>query len=88
MFSITTLLICLVAFAVGVIILKLVCKLFKFSAKIVIRLVFNAIVGALILIVFNFAGGFLGLSLELSPFNALFVGIFGIPGVIFLLILG
>ena len=88
MFSIATLLVCLLAFAFGLVILKIVCKLLRFSAKIVFRLIFNAIIGALILVIFNFAGGFLGLSLELSPFNALFVGIFGIPGVIFLLLLG
>ena len=88
MFSVTTLLICLAAFVLGVAILKIVCKLLKFSAKIVFRLLWNAVIGALILLIFNFAGSFFHLSLELSPFNALFVGIFGIPGVIFLLILG
>lgn len=84
----SALIVCLIAFFVGVVILKIVCTLFKFSAKILIRLIGNAIIGALMLLAFNFLGGMFGLSLELTPFNSLLVGILGIPGVLLLLILG
>ncbi|MDD4075371.1 MAG: pro-sigmaK processing inhibitor BofA family protein [Eubacteriales bacterium] len=80
--------VCLIAFIIGVAILKIVCTLFKVSAKILIKLIGNAIIGALMLLAFNFLGGMFGLSLALTPFNSLLVGILGIPGVILLLILG
>ncbi len=88
MITATTLVVCLFAFIIGIFVLKLICKLLKISAKIVFRLIGNAIVGAVILLVFNFVGGIFGASIPLSPFNSLLVGILGIPGVILLLILG
>ena len=88
MITTATIVICLAAFLAGLLILKIVCKLLRFSAKVVLRLIGNAIVGALILLLFNLVGGFFGASIELSAFNALLVGILGIPGVILLLILG
>ena len=48
----------------------------------------NALIGALMLFVFNLIGSFFGLGLELSPFNAMLVGILGVPGVILLFLLG
>ncbi|MDO5112473.1 MAG: pro-sigmaK processing inhibitor BofA family protein [Clostridia bacterium] len=80
--------ICLIAFLVGLLILKILCGLFKISAKIIVKLVGNALIGALMLLAFNFLGGMFGLSLELTPFNSLLVGILGIPGVLLLLLLG
>ncbi len=88
MISVATVIVCIAAFLIGLLILKVVCKLLRFSAKVVFRLVGNAIIGALILVVFNFVGGNFGVNIELSAFNALLVGILGIPGVILLLILG
>ncbi len=88
MITTATIVICLVAFLGGLLILKILCKLLRFSAKIVFRLIGNAIVGAVILVVFNLVGGAFGVNIELSAFNSLLVGILGIPGVILLWILG
>ena len=40
-----------------------------------------------VLILFNLVGGLFGLSLAVSPLNALIVGVLGAPGVILLVIL-
>ena len=52
-----------------------------------LRLCINTIGGFFVLLLLNFLGGFIGVSLGLSWFNAIVVGIFGLPGVGFLLIL-
>lgn len=88
MLTAATLLFNIIAFLFGLLVLKILCKLLRFSAKIVLRLVWNALIGALMLFVFNLIGSFFGLGLELSPFNAMLVGILGVPGVILLLLLG
>lgn len=88
MITLSTLLICILAFLAGVLILRILCKLLKFSVKIVGRLIGNAIVGAVILLAFNFVGGIFGVTVSLTPFHALLVGVLGVPGVILLLLFG
>lgn len=88
MITLSTIIICVLAFMAGLLILKLLCKLLKVSVKIVARLIGNAILGAVILLVFNFVGGIFGVTLDITPFRALLVGVLGVPGVILLLIFG
>ncbi|MEA5060737.1 MAG: pro-sigmaK processing inhibitor BofA family protein [Candidatus Pelethousia sp.] len=77
----------LCSFAVGLAILWLVCKLLMVPIKLIGRLVINAVVGALMLLVVNFVGGLIGLSIPITPISALITGVFGVPGVVLLLIL-
>ncbi|MDO5649164.1 MAG: pro-sigmaK processing inhibitor BofA family protein [Gallicola sp.] len=72
---------------IGIFILWLLAKIFSISFKILLKLVFNALGGAVILLLFNLVGGLLGVGIHITFINALIAGIFGIPGVIFLLIL-
>ena len=51
------------------------------------RLLLNAILGALLLLVVNFFGGLFGLALPITPFSSLVAGVFGVPGVIVLFLL-
>ena len=48
---------------------------------------FNALAGAITLLVFNVIGGLFGVSIAITFINALIAGIFGIPGVLFLILL-
>lgn len=76
----------LCSFAVGLSVLWLVCKLLTVPIKLIWKLVVNAIIGALGLLVLNFIGGLVGLSIPITPISALVTGVFGVPGVILLLI--
>ena len=77
----------LAAFAAGLLLLWLVCKLLAVPLRILWRLLLNAILGALLLLVVNFFGGLFGLALPITPFSSLVAGGFGVPGVIVLFLL-
>ncbi len=76
----------LVFFGAGLLVLWIICKLLAVPVRILGKLVLNAVVGAIILIVINFIGGLVGFSLPITPFSALLTGVFGLPGVLLLFI--
>jgi len=75
------------AFAAGLLIVYIICKILSVPLKIIWRLVVNALIGAGILFLFNLFGGLVGITLPINTLNALVVGVLGIPGVILLLVL-
>lgn len=77
----------LLAFAFGLLILYLLARILYFPLKWLARLIGNAIIGGIILYIFNFIGGFWGLNIGINVITALIVGILGIPGVVLLLVL-
>lgn len=77
----------ILAFGGGILILFLICKLLAVPLKIILKLVGNAIVGAVVLILFNLVGGIFGFTLPLNALNALVVGVLGIPGILLLVVL-
>ncbi|HWS30830.1 MAG TPA: pro-sigmaK processing inhibitor BofA family protein [Clostridia bacterium] len=74
----------LLAFGGGIFLLWLVCKILAVPLKILWKLLINAVVGAVLLLIFNFLGGFFNFAIPISPISALVAGILGIPGVIIL----
>ena len=68
--------------AVGIIIFAVLGKLVALPFRILWKLITNSIVGAVILWVINLFGA----GIEITFFKALIAGIFGVPGVILLLI--
>lgn len=72
---------------VGVLLLVLLGKLFRTSIKWALKLLFNAVIGFAALLLLNYVGAPLGLSLNLNWFNAIITGILGVPGVILLLLI-
>ena len=77
----------ILAFFFGLLALYLVGKLLFFPLKIILRLLGNAVVGALLLLVVNAVGGFWGVTIGINIITALVVGILGVPGVVLLLLL-
>lgn len=77
----------ILAFGAGLLLLFIAGKVLKISLKIIWKLVINALVGAVIIILFNLIGGLFSLSIPITPLNALITGFLGIPGVILLIIL-
>mgnify|MGYP000847962099 FL=1 len=68
--------------AVGIIVFAILGKLIALPFRILWKLITNSIVGAVILWVINLFGA----GIEITFFKALIAGIFGVPGVILLLI--
>ena len=76
----------LISFAVGIFLLYILGVLLVIPIKILFKLLTNAIVGGILLLIFNLLGGLIGLNVVITPLSAIIVGILGIPGVILLLL--
>ena len=72
---------------VAVVLIWLLLKLFKKPIKWVLKLLLHALSGYLFLLVFNFFGGMVGLQLPITWLTAIVAGVFGVPGVVVLLLL-
>lgn len=66
----------------ALVILLIVVNIFSLSLK----LLWNGVVGMILLWLFNLVGGIVGLHLEIGAVSALVAGFLGIPGVILLLL--
>ena len=74
----------ILAYIFAIIILVVIGKLFLFPIKILTKLVVNAMLGGITLVLVNYIGGFWGLHLAFNIVNAIIVGVLGVPGVILL----
>ena len=77
----------LIMFAIGILVLWLLCKILAWPLKIMWKLLVNALIGFAILLLFNIVGSLFGFTITITAFRALLVGILGIPGVILFVIL-
>ena len=78
----------LLAFAAGLVVLYLLAMVLVVPLKWIGKLIISSIIGFIVLTVINLIGGALfGFTLPLNVVNALVTGIFGVPGVILLVIL-
>lgn len=67
--------------------LFLIGKIFIVPIKWIMKLVFNSILGALIIWAINLIGGIWGFHIGLNFFTAVMIGILGIPGAICLTVI-
>jgi inhibitor of the pro-sigma K processing machinery len=77
----------ILAYAVGVILLFILGRVLLVPLKFVLRLTYNALLGAVCIIAVNFIGGFAGFHIAFNIFTAFIVGFLGIPGFILLVVL-
>lgn len=73
-------------FGLGVLLLLIIGKLLTISASLLLKVVINAIIGGVLLWIFNLFAKGSNLYLEITPLRALIVGIFGPLGIIALLL--
>lgn len=74
-------------FIIGIIALVVIVKILSWPVKILIKLLINAVVGAVLLYLVNIAGAALfGFTVPITAITALIAGFFGVPGVIALII--
>lgn len=77
----------ILAYAIGLVMIYIVCKIFVKPLKWIFKLVLNAVIGGLILVTINFIGGFAGMNIIINPLTALITGFLGIPGIALIIIL-
>ncbi|HEX2945335.1 MAG TPA: pro-sigmaK processing inhibitor BofA family protein [Clostridia bacterium] len=75
------------AYIVGILLLFVLGRLLVVPLKVLLKLAFNALAGAAVILFVNWAGSFFGFHLALNIYSAFIVGTLGIPGFILLVIL-
>lgn len=73
----------IIAFFVGIIILCIVTRILSLPMRILWKLIYNSIIGAICLWLVN---AVLGLSIAINFFTALLAGVLGIPGVLLIIV--
>lgn len=73
--------------AICLLVLWLVFKIFKWPLKMFWKLLKNAVIGFVILFVFNIIGSLFDFTIAINWITSIITGIFGIPGVIVLAVL-
>ena len=76
----------IISFIIGAIILLVVVKIFSWPIRILIRLLINGLLGYVLLNLLNYFGQSINISIPVNGVSSLIAGVFGIPGVIFLII--
>jgi inhibitor of the pro-sigma K processing machinery len=77
----------ILAYALGLLLLYILGWLLIIPVKLVVRLIYNGIIGGLMLWVLNLAGSFFDFRVAINPVTALIAGFLGIPGVLLLIVL-
>ncbi|MDU2066670.1 MAG: pro-sigmaK processing inhibitor BofA family protein [Sporomusaceae bacterium] len=74
------------AYLFGIALIFFIGKIFLMPLRLVFKLIYNAIIGGIMLYVINFVGAHFGFTLALNPITALIAGFLGIPGIILLVL--
>jgi len=77
----------IIAYAFGLILVYFICRIFYIPLKIILKLVYNTIIGAVMLFALNFIGSYFDFTIAINLISAITVGLLGIPGLILLIIL-
>lgn len=75
------------SFLVALIILYIVLKIIAAPVKIIIKLMINAFVGGVVLFLINLVGANFSFVINITWLTSLIVGIFGVPGVVLVILL-
>lgn len=76
----------IVAYVFGIILIYVIGRMLLMPLKLVIKLIYNALVGGALLWIFNLGGAFIGFTIPYNPITALTAGFLGVPGVILLVL--
>lgn len=74
------------AYAFGILLIYLVGRMFLMPIKLIFRLVYNALIGGVMLWLLNFVGLHIGFNIPINPITALIAGFLGLPGVVLLIL--
>lgn len=76
----------MIAYAFGIILIYLIGRMFLMPIKLIFRLIYNGVIGGLMLWIINLIGGSFGFAIAINPITALVVGFLGLPGVVLLIL--
>lgn len=77
----------IIAYAIGLILLYIIGYLLLFPFKWILRLLFNGILGGVLLFLINYIGAYFSFVIPMNIISALIVGTLGIPGLILLIVM-
>ena len=72
--------------AATVVFIILLIKILSAPIRWIFKLALNALLGFVVLFIFNFFGEFIGISIPINLISSLITGFFGVPGVVFLIL--
>ncbi|WP_297378278.1 pro-sigmaK processing inhibitor BofA family protein [uncultured Helcococcus sp.] len=72
---------------IALLFLYIVLKILRVSMSVIIKLLWNGVIGLVLLVIFNALGSIFGLNIEVNALNAIVAGLLGVPGIVLLLIL-
>lgn len=72
---------------IAILFLYAVLKILRVSMSVIIKLLWNGVIGLVLLVIFNALGSLFNLNIEVNALNAIIAGLLGVPGIILLLVL-
>lgn len=73
--------------AIAVVLVIVIFSIIKAPIKLFFKLLLNTVIGFIVLLLLNYVGGFVGISIPVNWINAVIIGILGVPGVALILLL-
>lgn len=77
----------IIAYIFGLILLYIIGSILLIPLKVIVKLVYNGVIGGILLWLLNLVGQYFGLHIAINPITALVAGFLGIPGIVVLVIL-
>ncbi|MGI5840503.1 MAG: pro-sigmaK processing inhibitor BofA family protein [bacterium] len=77
----------IIAYIFGLLLLYIIGSILLIPLKLIIKLVYNGVIGGILLWLLNLVGQYFGLYIAINPITALVAGFLGIPGIVVLVIL-
>lgn len=77
----------MIGFLLGILIVGVSLRILFVPFKYVIKVIFNSIIGAVLLLIINIVSDKTGFFIGVNPLNSLIVGLLGVPGLTGLIIL-
>ena len=74
-------------FVLGIIVLYLSGRLLLAPFRLLLKLVFNSLLGAAAIVIINLIGSAFHFMIPLNPLNSILTGVFGLPGVLLIFII-
>ncbi|SDD61606.1 pro-sigmaK processing inhibitor BofA family protein [Sporomusa acidovorans] len=76
----------IIAYVFGIILIYLIGRMLTMPIRLVFKLIYNGLVGGVMLWAVNFVGTYFGFTIGINPITALVAGFLGLPGVILLIL--
>lgn len=76
-----------IAYIFGIVLIYLIGRLMLTPVKLLIKLIFNALVGGVMLWGVNYVGASFDFAIAINPITALVAGFLGVPGVVLLIVM-